>query len=172
MKLALNGALTIGTLDGANIEIREAVGEENFFAFGASATDAASLRAGRYDAWAHYHGDPELKSALDLIASGHFSPSRPDLFKPIVDALTHGGDPYLVLADFSSYLRSQERVEALYCDPEEWARRAVLNVAGVRGFSSDRAVQQYMELVWCTGADAHLSVAPGPNAPRAFEPVD
>jgi glycogen phosphorylase len=160
MKLALNGALTIGSLDGANIEIREAVGEENFFAFGASASDAATLRAGRYDAWVPYHGDLELKSALDLIACGHFSPSRPDLFKPIVDALTHGGDPYLVLADFSSYLRCQERVEALYCDPEEWARRAILNIAGVRGFSSDRAVQQYIELVWNTGADAHRSVTP------------
>ncbi len=171
MKLALNGALTIGTLDGANIEIREAVGEENFFAFGASATEAAFLRASRYDAWARYHGDPELKSALDLIASGRFSPSRPDLFRPIVDTLTHGGDPYLVLADFSSYLRCQERVEALYGDPEEWSRRAILNVAGVRGFSSDRAVQQYMELVWDTAAGEHLPLASEPIAPGAFEQV-
>ena len=172
MKLALNGALTIGTLDGANIEIREAVGEENFFAFGVSAADAARLRAGDHDARARYHGDLELKSALDLIASGHFSPSRPDLFKPIVDALMQGGDPYLVLADFSSYLRCQERVEALYDDPEEWARRAILNVAGVRDFSSDRSVQQYMELVWNPGADAHHSPASEPIAPRALEPID
>ena len=171
MKLALNGAMTIGTLDGANIEIRDAVGAENFFTFGASAAEAAWLRAGHYDPWAHYHGDPELKGALDLIASGHFSPSRPDLFKPIVDALTRGGDPYLVLADFSAYLLCQQRVEALYGQPEEWTRRTILNVAGTGGFSSDHAVQQYLELVWKARADAHRSVTPEPIAPRAFEPI-
>jgi glycogen phosphorylase len=169
MKLALNGALTIGTLDGANIEIRQAVGEENFFVFGADAADVARLRAGRYDPAAFYHGDPELKGALDLIASGHFSPSQPDLFKPVVDALIHS-DPYLVLADFSSYRRCQERVEALYRDPEEWARRAILNVAGVGGFSSDRAVEQYMDLVWNMGAQPH-HVAPEATAPRALEAI-
>ncbi len=163
MKLALNGALTIGTLDGANIEIREAVGIENFFAFGASIEEAVALRANGHDAWACYHGDADLKDTLDLIASGHFSPSRPDLFQPIVDMLTKGGDSYLVLADFSSYLRCQERVEALYRDPDEWARRAILNVAGVCGFSSDRAVRQYAELVWKTDVD--------PNVPAIFEMV-
>ena len=148
MKLTLNGALTIGTLDGANIEIREAVGADNFFAFGLSADEATQIRADGYDPWKHYYGDPELKGALDLIASGHFSPSQPDLFKPVVDALTEGGDPYLVLADFASYLHSQEEVEALYRCPEEWTRRAILNVAGVRGFSSDQAVRNYAEQIW------------------------
>jgi starch phosphorylase len=169
MKLALNGALTIGTLDGANIEIREAVGEENFFLFGADAADVARLRAGRYDPLAFYHGDPELKGALDLIASGHFSPSQPDLFKPIVDALIRH-DPYLVLADFSAYRRCQERVEALYGDVEEWSRRAVLNVAGVGEFSSDRAVQQYMQRVWNMGAPSHHA-APETSVPRALETI-
>jgi len=151
MKLALNGALTIGTLDGANIEIREAVGAENFFAFGATIEEAAKLRADGYDPWRYYHGDPEIRAALDLIASGHFSPSAPDLFRPVVDALTSGGDPYLVLADFASYLRSQERVEAEYADVEPWTRRAILNTAGMASFSSDHAVRRYAELVWNTG---------------------
>jgi starch phosphorylase len=167
MKLALNGALTIGTLDGANIEIREAVGEENFFLFGADAADVTRLRAGRYDPSAFYHGDPDLKGALDLIASGHFSPAQPDLFKPIIDALLHS-DPYLVLADFSSYRRCQERVEALYGDAEEWSRRAILNVARVGEFSSDRAVQQYMKLVWEMAAP-HAAIEA--MAPRALEAI-
>jgi starch phosphorylase len=151
MKLSLNGALTIGTLDGANIEIREAVGAENFFAFGATIEEAAKLRADGYDPWRYYHGDPEIRAALDLIASGHFSPSAPDLFRPVVDALTSGGDSYLVLADFASYLRSQERVEAEYADVEPWTRRAILNTAGMASFSSDHAVRRYAELVWNTG---------------------
>lgn len=154
MKLALNGALTIGTLDGANIEIREAVGEENFFAFGASATEVVQHRADGYDPWAYYHADAELRGALDLIASGHFSPAQPDLFKPIVDAVTRHGDHFFVLGDFSAYLRCQERVDALYRDSGEWSRRAILNVAGVHGFSSDRSVRQYAELIWNMDADA------------------
>ena len=148
MKLALNGALTVGTLDGANIEIREAVGEENFFCFGATIEEAARRREHGYDPWCHYNENAELRTVLDLIASGHFSPSMPDLFKPIVESLTSGGDPYLVLADFSSYLTCQERVEADYGDVEEWTRRAVLNTAGVAKFSSDHAVRKYAELVW------------------------
>ena len=95
-----------------------------------------------------------VKGALDLVASGYFSPSQPDLFKPIVDALLHS-DPYLVLADFSSYRRCQERVEALYRNVNEWSRRAILNLACVGDFSSDRAVRQYMNLVWDMAAAAH-----------------
>jgi glycogen phosphorylase len=170
MKLALNGALTIGTLDGANIEIREAVGAENFFLFGATAADVARLRAGRYDPAAFYHGDPELKGALDLVASGHFSPAQEDLFKPIVDALLHH-DPYLVLADFSAYRRCQERVEALYGDVEEWSRRAILNVAGMGEFSSDRAVQQYMAQVWEMIPPSENATLADTSLPRALEAI-
>lgn len=153
MKLALNGALTVGTLDGANIEIRESVGEQNFFAFGADISEVARLRAEGYDPWHFYHDSADLKAALDLIASGHFSPSQPDLFRPVVDALLSGGDPYLVLADFSSYLCAQERIEALYSTPDEWSRRAILNIAGVAGFSSDHAIRRYAELVWRADAE-------------------
>src|SRR5262249_32077537 len=148
MKLSLNGALTIGTLDGANIEIREAVGAENFFAFGATIEDVARLRAEGYDPWLVYHGHPEVKAALDLISSGHFSPSAPDLFRPIVSALTSGGDHYLVLADLPAYLRCQDQVEVDYTDTERWTRRAILNTAKMARFSSDFAVRQYADLVW------------------------
>ncbi|HLJ19716.1 MAG TPA: glycogen/starch/alpha-glucan family phosphorylase, partial [Stellaceae bacterium] len=148
MKLSLNGALTIGTLDGANIEIREAVGAENFFTFGLTIEEVAQLRAEGYDPWRYYHGNPEIKAALDLISSGHFSPSTPDLFRPIVSSLTSGGDHYLVLADFASYQRCQDQVEADYTDIEQWTRRAILNTASMARFSSDFAVRQYADLVW------------------------
>jgi glycogen phosphorylase len=153
MKLGLNGALTIGTLDGANIEIREAVGEENFFAFGATIEEVARVRAGNNGPSRHYQDDAELMRALDLIVSGHFSPSQPDRFTQIFESLIMQGDPYLVLADFESYLQCQERVEGLYSTPEEWTRQAILNVARLCGFSSDRAVRGYAELVWNTDTD-------------------
>jgi starch phosphorylase len=148
MKLALNGALTIGTLDGANIEIRDAVGASNFFTFGATVAQVAWLRAEGYDSCAAVEADAELKSALNLIASGHFSPGQPDRFRPILDSLLAGGDHFLVLHDFRSYLDCQERVEAAYRDPEEWTRRAIRNIAGAAGFSSDTAVRTYDRLVW------------------------
>jgi len=148
MKLSLNGALTVGTLDGANIEIRDAVGAENFFTFGATIEEVAKLRAGDYDPWNYYHGNPEVKAALDLISSGHFSPSAPDLFRPIVSALTSGGDHYLVLADFVPYLRCQDQIEADYGDVEQWTRRAIVNTAHMARFSSDFAVRQYADLIW------------------------
>ena len=148
MKLSLNGALTIGTLDGANIEIREAVGAENFFAFGATIEDVARLRAEGYDPWRTYHENAEVKAAVDLISSGHFSPSSPDLFRSIVSALTSGGDHYLVLADLPAYLRCQDQVEADYADTEQWTRRAILNTARMGHFSSDVAVRRYLDLVW------------------------
>ena len=148
MKLSLNGALTIGTLDGANIEIREAVGAENFFTFGATIEDVARLRAEGYDPWRIYHENAEVKAAVDLISSGHFSPSSPDLFRSIVSALTSGGDHYLVLADLPAYLRCQDQVEADYADTEQWTRRAILNTARMGHFSSDVAVRRYLDLVW------------------------
>jgi len=148
MKLALNGALTIGTLDGANIEIMEEVGEENFFIFGLDAQEVATLRNAGYNPWSYYHTNTELKWALDMIASGYFSPEQADRFRPIVDNLTHGGDHYLLLADFEAYIAAQERVETLYRDQQQWTRRAILNVAGMGKFSSDRTIEEYANKIW------------------------
>jgi starch phosphorylase len=148
MKLALGGALTIGTLDGANIEMCREVGEDNIFTFGLRAEEVAALREEGYDPWRLYHADPELRQALDMIAGGYFSPTSPELFRPLFDGLTRGGDPFLVLADYAAYVACQERVDALFLDPEEWSRRAVLNVAGMGAFSSDRTVHEYAEIIW------------------------
>lgn len=154
MKLALNGALTIGTLDGANIEIMEEVGEDNFFIFGLNAQEVATLKNSGYNPWDHYHANTELKWALDMIGSGYFSPEQADRFRPVVDTLTQGGDKYLLLADYAAYVATQERVEALYRDPQQWTRRAILNVAGMGKFSSDRTINEYAEKIW--GAKAVL----------------
>ncbi|HTP05945.1 MAG TPA: glycogen/starch/alpha-glucan phosphorylase [Nitrospirota bacterium] len=148
MKLALNGALTIGTLDGANIEMKEEVGEDNIFIFGLTAEDIAALRAKGYKPWDIYNTTEELRQALDMIAGGYFSPDEPHRFKPIFDALTGCGDHFLLLADYVSYIACQERVDALYRDREEWSRRAILNVAGMGCFSSDRTIREYAENVW------------------------
>jgi starch phosphorylase len=148
MKLALNGALTIGTLDGANIEIMEAVGKDNIFIFGMNAEEVASLREQGYDPSTYYQDNTELRRALDMIAEGYFCTDSPDRFKPITDSLTQRADPYVVLADFGSYLACQQRVDALYRNPQEWTRRAMLNVARMGHFSSDRAVREYAEKVW------------------------
>jgi starch phosphorylase len=148
MKLALNGALTIGTLDGANIEIMEEVGEDNIFIFGLNTQEVAALKKAGYNPWNYYHTNTELKWALDMIASGYFSPEQPDRFRPIVDNLTHGGDSYLLLADYAAYVAAQERVESLYRDQRQWARRAILNVAGMGKFSSDRTINEYANKIW------------------------
>ena len=148
MKLALNGALTIGTLDGANVEIKAEVGDDNIFIFGMTAEDVASRRLAGYDPWAVYGSDLELRQALDMIGGGHFSSGAPDLFRPIFDALTRHGDRYLVLADCAAYVAAQERADAVFRDSDDWARRAVLNVAAMGRFSSDRAVLQYARTIW------------------------
>jgi len=148
MKLALNGALTIGTLDGANIEIMEEVGADNIFIFGLNTQQAAAQKSSGYNPWDYYRANPELKSALDMIGSGYFCPEQAGLFQPIIDSLTEGGDSYLLLADYSDYIATQERVEALYRDQRQWARRAILNVAGMGRFSSDRTINEYAEMIW------------------------
>jgi starch phosphorylase len=148
MKLALNGALTIGTLDGANIEIRDEVGEDNFFLFGLDAAQAAALKAKGYRPWDVYNSNGELKQALDMIAGGYFSPEAPQLFRPLFDSLTGYGDPFLLLADYASYITCQERVDELYRNQEEWSRRAILNVAGMGRFSSDRSILEYADKIW------------------------
>jgi starch phosphorylase len=147
MKLALNGALTIGTLDGANIEIKDAVGDDNIFIFGMNAEEVAALRTKGYKPRDIYNANAELRQALDMIAGGYFSPDDPRRFRPVLDALT-GGDHFLLLADYASYIACQERVDALYRNADEWTKRAVLNVANMGGFSSDRTVKEYAEAVW------------------------
>ena len=148
MKLALNGALTIGTLDGATLEMAAAVGGDNIFIFGKTAAEVAECRAAGYNPWDVYRANDDVRQALDMIADGHFSPAEPSRFREVVDRLTEGGDQYLLLADFASYVACQERVDALYQRPDEWARRAVLNVARMGGFSSDRTVADYARLIW------------------------
>jgi starch phosphorylase len=147
MKLALNGAMTIGTLDGANCEIRAEVGEENIFICGLSVGDANALRAGGYRPWEVCESLPELRLALEMIAEGYFSPDTPDLFRSLVETL-RSHDPFLLLADYASYVACQERVDALYLDREEWTRRGIANVAGMGRFSSDRAIREYASAVW------------------------
>jgi starch phosphorylase len=148
MKFALNGALTIGTLDGANIEMLEEVGGENFFVFGLAAGDIRGLRAAGYDPHERYRKNPELKRVVDMIGNGVFSPSQPDLFHPIVDTLLKHGDPYMLLADFPLYVECQGRVSETFKDHAKWARMSILNVARMGKFSSDRTVREYAERVW------------------------
>ncbi|HVB38658.1 MAG TPA: glycogen/starch/alpha-glucan phosphorylase, partial [Vicinamibacterales bacterium] len=148
MKLALNGGLTIGTLDGANVEMKADVGDDNIFIFGLTAEGVAVRQAEGYNPWDVYGSEPELRRALDMIRDGYFSPREHDRFRDIVDALTAHGDRFLVLADFAAYIACQERLDALYQDPDEWSRRAILNVAGMGRFSSDRTIQEYATKVW------------------------
>ena len=148
MKLALNGALTIGTLDGANIEIYDAVGADHIFIFGLTAEQAAATWQRGHDPWHFYHENAELKAVLDMIGNGYFSPSQPDLFRPIFDTLTAGGDRYLVLADYADYIACQDNVDMRYRNVSEWQRSAILNVAHMGPFSSDRTVQEYAQRIW------------------------
>ena len=148
MKFALNGALTIGTLDGANVEIREEVGQENIFIFGLTAEEVEARRASGYNPWDHYHGDEELRTALDQIANNVFSPGEPGLFQALLERLLYEGDPYMVLADYAAYVRCQQEVSRAYRDPQEWTRMSILNTAAMGKFSSDRTIREYAEQIW------------------------
>ena len=147
MKFALNGALTVGTLDGANIEIRERVGEENFFLFGLTADEVFAVKASDYDPMAYYQGNDELKAAIDAIAGGEFSNGDRALFKPLVDSLL-SHDEYLLLVDYESYVKSQDRAAEAYQDQEWWTSASILNVARCGFFSSDRSMREYCEDIW------------------------
>jgi len=147
MKFALNGALTIGTLDGANIEIRDAVGADNFFLFGLSADEVVRQRAGGYDPWRLYDANTELRQAVDQIASGYFSHGDKELFARLVSALLNQ-DEYMLMADYAPYVECQERVSAAYRDQERWAETSILNVARMGRFSSDRSIREYCERIW------------------------
>jgi starch phosphorylase len=147
MKFMMNGALTVGTRDGATIEMAAAAGEENFFLFGLTAEQVANSR-GWYDPFWHYHHEPETREALDLIFNDHFSRHEPGIFGPIRDILLPHGDYFMHLADLQSYLGSQVRVAALYAEPGAWARKAIINVACSGRFSSDRTIREYASAVW------------------------
>jgi starch phosphorylase len=148
MKFMMNGAITIGTLDGANIEIMEEVGQENFFLFGLTTPEVNELRSNGYNPWDYYQGNAELKLALDMIGSGYFSPDEPLRFQPVVDALLTHGDHYMLLADYSAYIACHDRVRELYRSPDEWSRKAIINVASMGKFSSDRTIREYAERIW------------------------
>jgi len=147
MKFAMNGALTVGTLDGANVEIREEVGEENFFLFGLTAEEVFEKKAHGYHPFAYYEKDQELRDAINLIRSGTFSGGDVNLFKPITDSLLYS-DPYLVLADFRSYCAAQEKAGAAFGDAAKWTRMSILNVARMGKFSSDHSIRQYCTEIW------------------------
>jgi glycogen phosphorylase len=147
MKFAMNGALTIGTLDGANIEIRDAVGAENFFLFGLTADEVYALKAKGYNPMDYYKANAELREVIERIASGYFSPENPDLFKPLVDSLMYK-DEYLLFADYQSYIDCQERVSEAYRDRENWTRMSILNTARSGFFSSDRTIREYCQDIW------------------------
>jgi starch phosphorylase len=149
MKFALNGALTIGTMDGANVEMHEEVGAENIFIFGMTADQVRNLQP-HYNPWDFYHGNAELSRALDMIRDGAFSPTDRGLFRPISDTLTHGRDHYMLLADYAAYIECQHKVSHAYRDPALWTRMSILNVAGMGKFSSDRAIRQYSDEIWHT----------------------
>ncbi len=147
MKFSMNGALTIGTLDGANVEIREEVGPENFFLFGLTADQVQATWTQGYDAMEIYRGNAQLRAVIDLIADGHFSRGDRNLFRPLVDSLLRG-DPYRLLADYPSYVDCQAQVSRAYCDRERWTRMSILNVARMGKFSSDRSIGDYCRTIW------------------------
>jgi len=147
MKFMMNGALTVGTRDGATIEMAEETGEENMFLFGLTVEQVENSR-GWYNPYWHYDHEPETRAALDLIFSDHFSRNEPGVFAPLRETLLTGGDPYMHLADLTSYCQAQERVSALYADPGAWAHKAILNVASSGKFSSDRTIAEYASDIW------------------------
>ncbi|WP_207000309.1 glycogen/starch/alpha-glucan phosphorylase [Trinickia mobilis] len=147
MKFMMNGALTIGTLDGANVEIRDEVGDENFFLFGLTADEVERVRRAGYRPIEYVNANEELREALELIAGGHFSRGDPEMFRPLVDNLLHA-DPFLVLADYAAYVARQEDVSAAWQDTRRWTRMSILNTAYAGKFSSDRAISEYCEQIW------------------------
>ncbi|MDY6952208.1 MAG: glycogen/starch/alpha-glucan phosphorylase, partial [Thermodesulfobacteriota bacterium] len=149
MKFAMNGALTIGTLDGANIEIREEVGKENIYIFGLTSKQIQDMRASRsYNPWDYYHRSPMIKRVMDALHSDRFCPNEPGLFNWIYEAVLNGGDEYFHLADLESYIEAHDRAAEEYKDTGTWARKAILNVARMGKFSSDRTIRQYAEEIW------------------------
>ena len=147
MKFSMNGALTLGTLDGANIEIRDEVGAENFFLFGLTAPEVAALQSRGYRPMDHYRASAELRDVIDLLRGGFFSRGDTEPFRPLIDGLLRS-DPYFVVADYASYAACQDRVSQAYGDHEQWARMSILNAARSGRFSSDRTIREYCSDIW------------------------
>lgn len=148
MKMALNGALTIGTMDGANVEIREEVGDDNIYIFGLEVDGVEALRAQGYNPFEYYHADPLLKASLELLLGEEFTPGEPGKLRATYDSLLDGGDPYLCLADFASYVKAHEDMDKQYRDQAGWAKKAILNTALIGKFSSDRSIRDYVNNIW------------------------
>eukprot|EP00076_Gallus_gallus_P038356 XP_025003894.1 glycogen phosphorylase, muscle form-like [Gallus gallus] len=163
MKFMLNGALTIGTMDGANVEMAEEAGEENLFIFGMRVEDVERLDRQGYCARDYYERLPELRTAVDQLSSGFFSPRQPDLFRDIVNMLMNH-DRFKVFADYESYVKCQERVSELYKDSRQWTRTVIRNIAAAGKFSSDRTIAQYAREIWGTEPTRHR--IPAPDEPR------
>ena len=147
MKFSLNGALTVGTLDGANVEIREEVGAENFFLFGLTTPEVQNVKAAGYDPRTWYDGNPQLKEVIDRIAAGDFSAGDRNLFQPLVEHLLDRDD-YLLLADYQAYIDCQDRVDVAFRDQKRWTEMSILNVARMGRFSSDRSIRDYCTHIW------------------------
>jgi starch phosphorylase len=147
MKFALNGALTIGTMDGANVEMHEEIGDDSIFIFGLRTNEVDNLRAKGYNPWDYYNASPVLKQVMDLITSGYFSPEDPAMFNPICDSLFNG-DRFMVMADFDAYVACQDKVSKCYSNQEDWTKKSILNVARMGKFSSDRSIKEYADGIW------------------------
>jgi len=160
MKFALNGALTIGTLDGANVEMQEEIGMLNMFIFGLTTEEVKNVKATGYRPRDYYERIPELKRVIDAIANNYFSPNEPDIFEPIVYSLLDGGDTYLLLADYEAYIKEQDKVNELFLDQRMWTRKALLNVARIGKFSSDRTIKEYANDIWGI-KPAHIEITSG-----------
>lgn len=148
MKFALNGALTIGTMDGANVEMAEEIGAENMFIFGLHANEVTELKQRGYNPWDYYHADPQLKEVIDTLSSDFFCKQEPGIFEPLAKSLLEGGDTYCLLADFRAYMQAQDAVDALFKNQDAWMRKAILNVARIGKFSSDRTINEYAKDIW------------------------
>jgi starch phosphorylase len=151
MKFMINGALTIGTLDGANVEMLDEAGAENFFLFGLNEQEVAQVYAEGYSPATYIERDPELAEVLELIAQGHFTGGDTEILRPVVDSLRHH-DPFLVLADYRSYVDCQAKVSSAWQDADAWSRMSILNAARSGKFSSDRAIAEYCDDIWNVGS--------------------
>jgi starch phosphorylase len=148
MKFAMNGALTIGTMDGANVEMAEEIGEKNMFIFGLRANEVEEIQRKGYNSYSYYEHSEIIHKTIDFVRSGYFSPNEEGIFNPLVDSLLYN-DRYLLLADFEDYVQAQKRVSELYRNnPKEWAKRSILNVANMCKFSSDRTISEYAKEIW------------------------